>query len=229
MLEGRRRIVGGARMERPRLDDRAARCGQPVEPLRLAHGRERAAHDRAGGDRLDERELLADGIDVAARSERQERIAVERRPHGQVALRPAEEDQPGVEELAPLDVRHHADHGVRERATRRRHAAPACGPAPPPRPRSRGHPGARIDSVDTRRAPPRSRRSARRAATRPAPHRRSRRASRDSAARTDGHRRHESSRRTEGERARRCARTAAAHARPDRSRRGARTAPNRGR
>src|SRR5688500_448325 len=133
-LEGCGWVVRGAAMEWRGLHQRAARRREPMEALRLGHGRKWPGQDLARGDALDETELIPDGLVIASGPKRIERRRVERRTRPEKPMRPAEDDEPGIEELLALDIGNDPDDRVGERATRRRHAGPRCGrvrPRPP--------------------------------------------------------------------------------------------------
>lgn len=105
-----RRVSGQAAVHGPRLDDRAARRGEPAEPRarRLAGWPATAALLLDGGQPGGGRRRVGTGIQGL------QAFGVELDQAAQVAVLLRVEDHAGVHDLTPFDPRHHADHGVLE-------------------------------------------------------------------------------------------------------------------
>ena len=118
------RSVADTGVDRRRLDDGAARRGEPVEALA---GRELG--DGSGGfvaiaDAGHGFEVLADEVEVGGGPERENAGGVDADAGSEVFFLAAVDDHGSVDELLPLDAGHHAENGVIKRGGHGRGSPP---------------------------------------------------------------------------------------------------------
>src|ERR1700678_1781247 len=99
-------------MHRRWLDDGAARGDQPVKPLSLRKPGDWASRRISGADTWNRLQMLAYQLDIDSRPQSFEPLLVQVDACGEVALFQAEDNNAGVDELLPLDARHHTNRGV---------------------------------------------------------------------------------------------------------------------
>ena len=100
MIEFGCRVVAQPGMDLGRLDDRARRRHQPMEPLRLLEPGDRPGIRIAGGDSFDGVEVRPDGRRIEVRGEGGQPRLVKHDPRPEIAPGAAEQDDADVQALA---------------------------------------------------------------------------------------------------------------------------------
>src|SRR5437667_6826852 len=101
-------------MDRPRLDDRAARRGHPAEALPLGYARSGTAVLAAHACPLDRVHGVTNGCDVDARREGKQALAIDLYSRAKVVTVLAPHKNANVHRLTTLDVGERSQHGVLE-------------------------------------------------------------------------------------------------------------------
>src|SRR5207244_10640470 len=132
VVERRLRILVHAGVDVGRLDDGAARRDQPVEARALRESADGAPLAAPLADFRDGVEVALDHREIDGRRESLEPLAIELDAAAEKPAGWAEDDHAGVEELAAVDARHHAHHGVIKDEAFGHERPPPSSPAAPP-------------------------------------------------------------------------------------------------